>query len=548
SGVHQPEHAGRRRCNRDQLDQYGRAQRRHRYSRHLQRTDGRAALRQPGGPLRSAEARIRRQHLEAAEYLRHLAHQPDQDHRAGQDPRGHRRLDRRNRQLRHPAEDPQRRAGHEVQAHYRIQHDRSPPRRRARRGRRHLRPVLFDAEGLQSRLDRQQADQRAAADRRQGSGRPRERAAPDRPHPQSRGQEGHRAHLLSGGDRPPIRDAAGHPEGDGHDHPPRVRRDAQGSEPACRSREDHARSRSGQWRGHGAAVGPRLCNAQTARAARDRARRQRGAMKGGARPRSPRSPARSCGAGGAVGAVMLLVTAGGVAAQTDFYRGKQIRMVIGSGAGGGYDVYARFLARHLPRQIPGNPTIVTQNKPAASGLAATNSGHSDAAAGRAATNWAYWEAAPRDGSVILATYNALLDDPLYGSAVARFDPLRFEAIGSIAKQQTVCATWHASPIKTIADAKQQEVTVSATGSSGDRATMPRLLNALLGTKFKVINGYGTTESMLAVERGEVDGMCGVSWSTLKVSNLDWVQNNRLNVMIQAGTRPQAGLADVPLVI
>jgi len=231
---------------------------------------------------------------------------------------------------------------------------------------------------------------------------------------------------------------------------------------------------------------------------------------------------------------MLLVTAGGVAAQTDFYRGKQIRMVIGSGAGGGYDVYARFLARHLPRQIPGNPTIVTQNMPAASGLAATN--------------WAYSEAAPRDGSVILATYNALLDDPLYGSAVARFDPLRFEAIGSIAKQQTVCATWHASPIKTIADAKQQEVTVSATGSSGDRATMPRILNALLGTKFKVINGYGTTESMLAVERGEVDGMCGVSWSTLKVSNLDWVQNNRLNVMIQAGTRPQAGLADVPLVI
>jgi len=231
---------------------------------------------------------------------------------------------------------------------------------------------------------------------------------------------------------------------------------------------------------------------------------------------------------------MLLVTAGGVAVQTDFYRGKQIRMVIGSGAGGGYDVYARFLARHLPRQIPGNPTIVTQNMPAASGLAATN--------------WAYSEAAPRDGSVILATYNALLDDPLYGSAVARFDPLRFEAIGSIAKQQTVCATWHASPIKTIADAKQQEVTVSATGSSGDRATMPRILNALLGTKFKVINGYGTTESMLAVERGEVDGMCGVSWSTLKVSNPDWVQNNRLNVMIQAGTRPQAGLADVPLVI
>jgi tripartite-type tricarboxylate transporter receptor subunit TctC len=230
----------------------------------------------------------------------------------------------------------------------------------------------------------------------------------------------------------------------------------------------------------------------------------------------------------------VLAGASHSAAQSPLYVGKQIRMVIGSGAGGGYDTYARFLARHLVRHIPGNPTIVSQNMPAASGLAATN--------------WAYSAAAPRDGTVILATYNALLDDPLYGSPVARFDPLKFESIGSIAKQQTICATWHLSPIKTIVQAREREVTVSATGASGDRATMPRILNALLGTKFKVINGYGTTESMLAVERGEVDGMCGVSWSTLKVSNPDWVQNKRLNVMVQAGSSRQPGLPDVPLVV
>ena len=231
---------------------------------------------------------------------------------------------------------------------------------------------------------------------------------------------------------------------------------------------------------------------------------------------------------------VLLSGIGRTAAQpAAFYSGKQISMVIGSCAGGGYDVYARFLARHLARHIPGSPTIISQNMPAASGLAATN--------------WAY-NIAPKDGTVILATYNALLDDPLYGSPAARFDPLKFEAVGSIAKQQTVCATWHTSKIKTIEQAKQQEVTVSATGAAGDRATMPRILNALLGTKFKVINGYGTTESMLAVERGEVDGMCGVSWSTLKVSNPEWVQKNRLNVMIQAGAKPQAGLPNVPLVI
>src|SRR4051812_22686152 len=163
-------------------------------------------------------------------------------------------------------------------------------------------------------------------------------------------------------------------------------------------------------------------------------------------------------------------------AAQESYAGKQIKLVIGSGAGGGYDVYARFLARHLPRHIPGNPTVVSQNMPAASGLAATN--------------WTY-TVAPKDGSVILATYNPLLDDPLYGSPVAgspvaRFDPLKFESVGSIAKQQTVCATWHTRPIKTIAQAREREVTVSSTGSSGDRATMPRILNAMLGTKFKVI--------------------------------------------------------------
>jgi tripartite-type tricarboxylate transporter receptor subunit TctC len=232
--------------------------------------------------------------------------------------------------------------------------------------------------------------------------------------------------------------------------------------------------------------------------------------------------------------VVLAASSGVAAAQSEpDYAGKQIKMVIASGAGGGYDVYARFLSRHLARHIPGNPTIVNQNMPTASGLQATN--------------WAY-TVAPKDGTVLLATYNALLDDPLYGNQAARFDPLKFETVGSIAKQQTVCATWHTNPIKTIEQARLKEVTVSATGASGDRATMPRILNALLGTKFKVINGYGTTESMLAVERGEVDGMCGVSWSTLKVSNPDWVRKKLLNVMIQAGAKPQAGLPNVPLVI
>jgi tripartite-type tricarboxylate transporter receptor subunit TctC len=213
------------------------------------------------------------------------------------------------------------------------------------------------------------------------------------------------------------------------------------------------------------------------------------------------------------------------------YAGKQIRMVIASGAGGGYDTYARLLARHLPRHIASNPTVISQNMPGAAGMTATN--------------WAY-TVAPKDGSVILATYNSLLPEPLFGNSAARFDPRKFESVGSVSKQQNICATWHMSPIKTIAQARTRELTVAATGATSDSATLPKILNVVAGTRFKVIMGYGTTEQRIAVERGEVDGVCGLSWSTLKASNPDWVQNNRLNVLVQTGTRPQADLALVPV--
>jgi len=239
---------------------------------------------------------------------------------------------------------------------------------------------------------------------------------------------------------------------------------------------------------------------------------------------------RTVAALAALGGILM----GGVGvAQSPVYAGKQIRMVIASGAGGGYDAYGRALARHIARHIPGNPTIVSQNMPGAAGMTATN--------------WAY-TIAPRDGTVILATYNALMAEPLYGNPAARFDPLKFVAIGSISRQQNVCATWHSSPIKTIEHAKAREVTVAATGATGYSAILPKMLNAVLGTKFKVISGYGTTESRLAVERGEVDGVCGLSWSTLKASNPDWVVNNRVNVLLQTGARAQAGLAGVPLLV
>ena len=109
-------------------------------------------------------------------------------------------------------------------------------------------------------------------------------------------------------------------------------------------------------------------------------------------------------------------------------------------------------------------------------------------------------------------------------------------------------TWHTSPIKSIQQAKEREIVVSATGVTGNSATMPKMLNAMLGTKFKVVTGYNTPESRLAVERGEAEGICGLSYATLKASNPDWIINNRINVLVQTGTTAQAGLEKVPLLI
>jgi tripartite-type tricarboxylate transporter receptor subunit TctC len=235
-----------------------------------------------------------------------------------------------------------------------------------------------------------------------------------------------------------------------------------------------------------------------------------------------------------MGAAVGLFMAGAAAAQGVSYEGKTLRMVIPSGAGGGYDAYARALAAHLSSHLPGKPVIINQNMPGASGMIAIN--------------WAASDNAPKDGSVLVATYNALLLEPLFDNPLAKYDPRKFEWIGSIGKQQQICITWHTNPIKAIGQAKEREVIVSSTGVTGNSATMPKMLNAMLGTKFKVVTGYTTAESRLAVERGEAEGICGLSYSTLKASNPDWILNKRINVLVQTGTTVQQGLEKVPLLI
>jgi tripartite-type tricarboxylate transporter receptor subunit TctC len=214
-----------------------------------------------------------------------------------------------------------------------------------------------------------------------------------------------------------------------------------------------------------------------------------------------------------------------------FYTDKQIHFISPSGAGGGYDAYSRLLARHIGDHIPGNPSIVFENMPGASGLRGTN--------------WLY-NVAPRDGTVMGGTYNTLLTDPLLGDTAAKFDPTKFLWIGSITTQYNSCMVWHTSPVKTIEDAKKQEVKVSTTGLTGNSARTPLMLNMLLGTKFKVIAGYTTTDMRLAVERGEVDGICGLSYDTFQAASADWLAHKKIRFILQSGSKPNKHLPNVPL--
>ncbi len=238
----------------------------------------------------------------------------------------------------------------------------------------------------------------------------------------------------------------------------------------------------------------------------------------------------------AFGVGALALAAPGTAnadAVSDFYKGKRVTMLIGSGVGGGYDTYSRTFARHYAKYIPGKPKIIAKNMPGAGGLRVTNF---------------VYNKAVRDGSVFAATFNTMILEPLIGNRGAKFDPFKLNWLGSLGKLQAVCVTWHTSPIKTLADAKKKMLTVSATGATGNSAKLPRIFNWAVGTKFKVIQGYSTSGSRLALERGEVDGICGLGYSTLLASNPDWIINNKLNFLAQIGLYKHPKLPDVPMIL
>jgi tripartite-type tricarboxylate transporter receptor subunit TctC len=228
----------------------------------------------------------------------------------------------------------------------------------------------------------------------------------------------------------------------------------------------------------------------------------------------------------------LLVAQASAQSVADFYKGKRMTMIIASGAGGGYDTYARVLMRHLARHIPGKPKIIAQNMTGAAGLKATNF---------------MANKAKRDGSIFMATYNSMSVQPLIRNAKVQFDPRTLNWIGSIGKLDNMCFTWHTSPIKTLNDAKKREVITSGTGAFSNATTVPNLLNYLTGTKFNPIIGYSTGGMRLAVERGEVEGICGLAYTTMMASNPDWITSGKLNILAQITRKRVPALGKAPMI-
>ena len=234
-------------------------------------------------------------------------------------------------------------------------------------------------------------------------------------------------------------------------------------------------------------------------------------------------------------ATIVFASPGSADEVSDFYKGKSIEMHIAYTTGGGYDIYARILSRHMGNHIPGKPSIIPKNSPGAGGMRLAN--------------WVY-SAAPKDGTIIGAIGRTTPFEPLIGnSSAVQFDAVKFNYIGSANNELSVCAVWHTTGITRFEDALKKVVKVGGSGPGGDTDVFPPVLNAIFSTKFKLITGYpGGNDIDLAVERGEVDGRCGWSWSSIVSGHSDWLKEKKLNVLMQLALTKRPDLPNTPLVM
>ena len=214
----------------------------------------------------------------------------------------------------------------------------------------------------------------------------------------------------------------------------------------------------------------------------------------------------------------------------DRFKGKTFEIIVGYDTGGGYDIYARALARHIGKHLPGNPMVIVKNMPGATT--------------RTAANFLY-NIAPKDGTVIATVARGLPTDELLGSGGIRFESTKFNWVGSMNNEVSVGVAWHTSPIKTYDDIKNKEMIV---GAIADSLLFAQVMNAVLGTKLKMITGYKSgNEIVLAMERGEVEGRMGWSWSSITSMNPEWIRDGKIKNLVQFSTSKHADLPTVPLV-
>ena len=216
------------------------------------------------------------------------------------------------------------------------------------------------------------------------------------------------------------------------------------------------------------------------------------------------------------------------------FKGKTVEIYTGYTVGGGYDLYTRLLARHIGKHLPGNPTVVPKNM--------------EGAASVRLANWLY-SVAPKDGTAFGTIGRGTALDPLLGQPGAQFDGTKFNWIGSSNDEVSVCVAWHTVGITTFDDLLRRELLIGGTGPGDDTVQFGKVLAGVLGAKLKIIAGYpGGNDAVLAMERGELQGRCGWSYSSVKAAHPDWLAQKKIVILVQFALAKHPELADVPLVI
>jgi len=230
----------------------------------------------------------------------------------------------------------------------------------------------------------------------------------------------------------------------------------------------------------------------------------------------------------AIGITALGVLAS--AANATEWPSRPVRIVVPIGAGGSYDLYGRLVARHIGKHIPGQPIVVAQNMPGTGSLKAA----------------AYiYEVAPKDGTALGVVVESAALEQALGNPAAQYDAARFTYVGRVATSNNIFMQWHSAKVQSIEDSKKFESSLAGTGPGSIAETVPRLINALAGTKFRLVSGYpASNEAMLAMERGEVEGASS-SWAAVSVGKKEWLRDKKIRIILQTAPERSKELPDAP---